>query len=294
MIGRDLWKHVEAADHLQWVFVGDPAQLPPVNEAPSPALSVPGVQLDAIVRQAAGNPILRMASAIREGRTYLHESAYVDERGVATTSSPHKFMESITRSYAGWGAQEPPEVRVLAYRNAVVRRYNAAIRAVLHGGSARERFVAGEWLMMIDTYFEFGRPVAFNSEEVRVERVEEAVVGLIGSAWRTHMIVAQLGTRSVTLPVLHHEEFERFESVLSSLREEAARGSRAWTDYYELREGFARLDYTYSLTIHKSQGSTFETVYVDHRDAVRSPVRERRSLLYVAVTRPSRRLALLI
>ncbi len=40
MIGQALWRHIDAADGVQWVFVGDPAQLPPVKEAPSPALAV--------------------------------------------------------------------------------------------------------------------------------------------------------------------------------------------------------------------------------------------------------------
>jgi exodeoxyribonuclease-5 len=54
------------------------------------------------------------------------------------------------------------------------------------------------------------------------------------------------------------------------------------------------VDYAYATTVHKSQGSTFDTVFVDHRDlqACRGP--EKRALLYVAVTRPERRLALLL
>ena len=39
MVGREEWSHIEDAPFsVQWVLVGDPAQLPPVNEAPSPAL----------------------------------------------------------------------------------------------------------------------------------------------------------------------------------------------------------------------------------------------------------------
>jgi exodeoxyribonuclease-5 len=54
------------------------------------------------------------------------------------------------------------------------------------------------------------------------------------------------------------------------------------------------VDYAYASTVHKSQGSTFDTVFVDRRDLQACRGDERDALLYVAVTRPSRRLALLV
>lgn len=47
------------------LFIGDPAQLPPV-EGKSPL--VPDVFLDEVVRQALDNPILRVATQVREGK----------------------------------------------------------------------------------------------------------------------------------------------------------------------------------------------------------------------------------
>src|SRR4051794_5530767 len=68
MVGDQLYRHVKR--HLPnafVLFVGDPAQLPPVDEPASPALSVSSrSHLDTIVRQAAENPILQAATAIRE------------------------------------------------------------------------------------------------------------------------------------------------------------------------------------------------------------------------------------
>jgi len=97
-----------------------------------------------------------------------------------------------------------------------------------------------------------------------------------------------------TLLVLHEDERERFENDLERTRMEAKENGARWTAFYELRERFARVDYAYATTVHKAQGSTFDTVFVDHRDlqACRGP--ERQALLYVAVTRPSRRLALFV
>ena len=246
------------------------------------------------MRQAKGNPILRVATALREGRPYLTEADFSSDRGVALTTSVAKMLNSVIRAFTGQDPNRPPEVRVLAYRNAAVRSYNAAIRQALHGTAASERFVAGEWLMMIDTHFQDGRAVAHNSEELLVRSVSEGVMASVGEFWKTHLVEARLNRHTITLPVLHEQEEARFASSLKRLHKEALSGTRKWSDYYALREGFPRLDYACALTIHKSQGSTFQTVYVDHRDAQRCPAVERRRLLYVAVTRPSQRLALLV
>ena len=62
---------------------------------------------------------------------------------------------------------------------------------------------------------------------------------------------------------------------------------RRWaSQYFPLKASFADLDFRYSLTVHKSQGSTFKYVYVnsDYRKARD----QQKQLMYVAVTRASR------
>lgn len=59
-----------------------------------------------------------------------------------------------------------------------------------------------------------------------------------------------------------------------------------WSEYFALKERFADVDFGYALTVHKSQGSTYEAVYV-HEDMLQSKD-ERPQLLYVAVTRASK------
>jgi exodeoxyribonuclease-5 len=93
---------------------------------------------------------------------------------------------------------------------------------------------------------------------------------------------------------LHEDEFERYEERLERRREKAQDDPSKWDRFFELREQFARVDYAYATTVHRAQGSTYDTVFVDHRDVRVCRGDERDALLYVAVTRPSRRLALLV
>ena len=295
MVGSQLWKYISRSEGLQWVFIGDPAQLPPVKEKPSPALDVPGATLQTVVRQGKGNPILDMATAVREGARYLDVAGFNGEKGVAVTSSADSFAESALAGFKDAPKDAPPPCRILAYRNVMVHHYNDKIRHKLHGTRSLPRFVEGDWLMMKDSYFEEEIVLCKNSEEVRVSSAIVDEVCASGGFWKVWMVeVEREEGENQVLPVLHESERDRYEKTLAGFKDDAIHKRRPWRDYYDLLERFAKVDYAYAMTVHKSQGSTFHTAYVDHRDlqVCRGP--EKQALTYVAVTRPSDRLALLI
>lgn len=69
-----------------------------------------------------------------------------------------------------------------------------------------------------------------------------------------------------------------------------------WKFYYEnLVDNFAEINFGYSITIHKSQGSTFDTVYVDLMDILDNQnTDEMIKSLYTAVTRAAIKLCFLV
>lgn len=73
----------------------------------------------------------------------------------------------------------------------------------------------------------------------------------------------------------------------------AASAAKDWPEYFALKEKFIDLRHAEALTIHKSQGSTFDTVFVDLGSlfACRNP-NDRRRLLYVACSRAKHQLFL--
>lgn len=297
MVGKVLWKYIDSSPGLQWLFVGDPAQLPPVAEPPSPALDVDGAMLKNIVRQAAGNPILRMAEKVRLGEPYLNAARFDAETGtgVFLTRDSKPFLESIIRGFKNQDGSAPPDVRVLSYRNVVVAHYNEKIRQELLGTKHPPRFAPGDWLMMQNTFFEDQVQICKNSEEVQVLGTEIKSHVTTGGFWKTHWLqVRRESGEEAIMPILHKDDELRFKQTLNRFREEAIQGNRPWSDYYTLLESFAEADYCYAMTVHKSQGSTFHTAYVEHRDLLACKGPERRALIYVAVTRPSHRLAMLI
>ena len=77
---------------------------------------------------------------------------------------------------------------------------------------------------------------------------------------------------------------ERMAALLKEARQEYSAVRDRWRDeYFPLKDAFASVDFGYALTVHKSQGSTYDVVYA-HPDMLESK-EERPALMYVAVTR---------
>jgi hypothetical protein len=73
--------------------------------------------------------------------------------------------------------------------------------------------------------------------------------------------------------------------------------AKAWGDYYKFKNQFMLLekvgevnkdfDYGFAITVHKSQGSTYDNVFVDEQDLnINRNNTERNKLKYVAFSRP--------
>lgn len=308
MVGQETMGYVRAAGHgVRWLFLGDPAQLPPVGEEPSAVFDLPGASLTRIVRQAAGNPIIEFTRRIREREAHLgpEHLVYDGEEGIAATRSERAFLESALRVFSSPTFEEDPHAgRILAYRNAVVDRYNRLVRNAIYGEDAEE-YVPGEWLVARETWMRDSVPVVINSEALKVIEAHKGTDSFaLGGQWTVWRLVVESerwNEREVV--VLADEDRAAYREAANRYRDDALdakknddrdAASGAWKNYYRLMEQYARVDYGFSTTVHKSQGGTFDSVFVDYRDLDRSREPERSALKYVAGSRPRRRLALLI
>lgn len=308
MVGEETMDYVKATRQgIRWLFLGDPAQLPPVGEAPSAVFDLPGATLTEIVRQARDNPIIEFSRRAREGLPHLRGDhlRYDGEQGVAVTRSRPAFLESAVRAFRSTAYKDDPTIaRVLAYRNAVVDRYNREIRAAIYGEDARE-YVPGEWLVARETWMPYDFPVILNSEALKVVSAQRTVDPVaLGGEWAVWRLLVQPDGRDRReITVLAAEEGPRYAALLKRYRDKAVEArlndvpdaaSDAWNDFYRLKEQYAQVGYGFASTVHKAQGGTFQSIFADYRDLHHSREPERRALKYVAGTRPRLRLALLV
>lgn len=291
----DILMDVQDNFNLSIVFSGDPAQLPPVNENPSPALDHDGYKLENIVRQERDNPIIQTSMNVRQAddaKSYRFQTNTDGEQGVEVVDNRTELIEKAYESFdTDVYRRRGDHVRILAYRNDVVETYNQICRELLYG--EEEQFIEGEWLVAHQPWYgsngEKMAPVIQNSEEFVVRGKEpDSLYGF--DTWVLQISSDPDSDDIRYIEVLNRDEIDRYEAKLEQLADEAKK-TKDWNDYYNYKEHFAHVDYSYAMTTHKAQGSTFTRTFVDVTDINTCPNREEISRLkYVATTRASERL----
>jgi len=74
--------------------------------------------------------------------------------------------------------------------------------------------------------------------------------------------------------VLHESALEQWQARCDVLkaRYKSHRNSESWKAFYDHLRISAPVDYAFALTAHRSQGSTFDNVFVSYRDINRNPL----------------------
>lgn len=295
MVNEELWQLlVNAVSNLygrtQLLFVGDPAQLPPVNESESACFReiLHRSELTEVVRY--GGAIGVIAEDIRKNlerdRLPRFQTDTNGDRTEGCFVLPQPVWETLMlRAFTSEAYQRnPDQVRALAYTNRRVAHLNRLIRQAIYGSNAW-RFVPGERLIAIHPCLNDENILLATSAECEVLEAQRGRDG----EWPVWFLSVETEDGNFkTLRVLHESVHADMNAKLDFLARE-----KRWMEFWDLKQYFHQVDYAYSLTIHKSQGSTFQDVFVDvssmaaNRNAV-----ERNQLCYVALTRAAKRLFL--
>lgn len=295
MINQEMWELLvnsvsRLTDKTQLLFVGDSAQLPPVGEEEAPCF-------EQIIHRSDLTEVIRYGGAIgllaEDVRTNLERTAMpraVSDRNEANTEGiftlpPSHWEKLMLRAFKSKAYEKnPDQVRVLAYTNARVNYLNNKIRAAIYGAKAA-RFVSGERLIAKNVCMGKDRVLLQTSEECLVmEAYLRRFEGWL--VWELEVMTEDYQER--TLRVLHEDEQQRLKSLLSDYSEK-----KQWMAFWDYKQLFHDMSYAYALTVHKSQGSTFQDVFVDVPNLMlnRKTI-ERNQLYYVAFTRAAKRLFL--
>jgi exodeoxyribonuclease V len=309
MVDLELFRHIRR--HLPnafVLFVGDPAQLPPVGEVESQTFNTTNrSHLTTIVRQAAGNPILEAAGIIRSSQggssdwSWLKQTALESGHGVFLPGeAAQRWMRKAFTSEEF--EADPNAFRYLAWTNRRVHRINETIRRWRYGDNIPTPFMPGESAL-------FRAPVVIEDSIVFATN-QEAKVLAIDKSTLSHDIKESTGVPKWTASIptwlvrlrdtdgsektVHMvAEDSEFQKATARIKDEAAEARIRWMHLHEFQQSFAKLQSIYSLTVHTSQGGTFGSVFIDLPDIRRreqTNLLEAQQMLYVAATRPSKRL----
>ena len=311
------------------VFVGDPAQLPPVGESSSPVFDLSrcrGAELTDVVRH--GGPVLRLAAGLRGGALPCCRPPVLpplrQPAGQVTIFERRDWLTAAQEALRRCaGTDNPDLVRILCYTNRSLEELVPMARRALHGAMADQLAVLpGEVLITRSAVLapacregeaggeEPDMVLGSNREllvqDVAPERCDLADFGvghddgLSAPVIETLQATVEAGQgrlRLRLLPPIGSPQRLALDTVLQQLRQQARAAGRQggrplWRRFFLVRDAFASLGPAAVLTVHRSQGSTFHEVFVDG-DVFRpaDPVL-RRQLVYVAVTRASQAVAL--
>lgn len=291
------------------LYVGDPAQLPPVGEIAAPCFATKGrSNLATIVRQAEGNPILKAATAIRTQQGGRPDWSWCQE---ASDGAHGVFVAG--NDAEGWMREAfcSPEFaanndtfRYLCWTNARVADVNARVRNWIYGDTPTP-FVAGE-NVLIRQPIQGPDGFAFNTNE----EAEVAGIDLDTHVFKFPSHVGGFGAKAQALEAfaeemevwriaLKHPIYQTVEVLIpryemqrknldQRLCAEAKLNSSRWYERFEFTEKLAKLQSVYALTIHTSQGSTVDNCFMDMQDLRKremSDPLECLKLAYVGLTR---------
>lgn len=306
MINEELWGYfLDKSQEFyprshRFILMGDRAQLPPIGESESQTFThdCNNASLTEVKRYQGA--IGELANSLRNNleSPVLPMIEYspdeCGESGVWATEA--KLWDAlVVKAFTSENSQKNADYcRVLAWRNARVSYLNAKIRKAL--GRSGE-FQVGDRIIAKEPFINNGFTVLPNSEEAEVIEVVNGSVGGWQVWFLTLSIEGQLA--QPIIPVLKQSYKAKFDAQLKVLSSE-----KKWGSFWRLKGQFANVDYSYCLTIHKSQGSSFTNGFVDLADISRCRSRnisqktgkliyERNQLAYVAVTRFEKRLFIL-
>ena len=306
------------------VFVGDPAQLPPVGEPVSPVFSL-GRASRAELRQVVRHqgPVLRLASGLRQGDLPCRRPPPLppirNASGQVALLERHEWLAAAQAALRRSAETDNPDLaRILCYTNRSLEQLVPIARRALHGEMADQLPVLpGEVLITRaavmapacregeDAAEEPDMLLGSNRElvvrDVIPERCDLADFGMPDApvidtlTARVEAGDSQLSLR--LLPPLGSAARIALEAVLARLRQQAKDagkqdGKGLWRRFFLVRDAFASLGPAAVLTVHRSQGSTFSEVFVDGDVFWPSDTVLRRQLVYVAVSRASQAVTL--
>jgi exodeoxyribonuclease-5 len=316
MINQSIYNLIKSAmkefSHIKFIFVGDPAQLPPVNDPNgiSPTFLIPQTHwafIDKIQRVAEGNPIITLVTSIRNNLAASHDHFSKENKldecgnGIHFINSNDEFHNMMFSHFSNISYNNDPNfVRVLAYTNKAVNEENILIRRHLYGPSVAE-FVPSEIVLVAEPIMdESGFNVMFTvGERLRIESTELKTDRILGfKYWSLDVInyeAPQHERRRETINVIHSTYISQYRTELSNLANNAKKliefnpsnKKTAWIPYFEFKKRFSWLRYIYATTVHCSQGSTFDNAFILNNDMniLQWNHVERNKLKYVAFTR---------
>lgn len=278
-ITPELMNHIRAkAPDSKIVYIGDPFQLAPTGHK-NPVVfncGLPTARLTEIVRNKG--TIQTLSTQFRE--TVEHgtfKDIVVDDETVKHVDGA-EFQRLINDAFLN----KESNIKILAWSNARVHQYNEYVRDLL---AIPEEPQIGMHLIT-------NNPIGIDNPKVPSIKTDShvwiqeiyAAEDLECPGWYLTVQNKQGNRHVVFMP----KDRQQANALLKHFAK-----NKMWNDYFKIKENWADLRPPHACTVHKSQGSTYDRVFIDLSDIGRCNITsDVARMLYVAISRASKQVIL--
>ena len=291
--------------NIKVLFCGDPFQLPPVFESmPSVSnLRIKEIELFDVVRY--DGELAVVAEEIRSNDTYqvFPYPFKSSEDGTIVRHINQTTWNNVAQKYFTSEAfvLDRNSVRFLAYTNKRCQELSSYVRNAIYGTelSKENPYLSDDLLIARAPVYRKGsnsnyQQIAINSQEFSV--IEPGVLLSDDETgykyWSVLVEPLDLEEHSaIALKILDEDSAVANEKNIKQMQDKLkqTKDYRVKTELTKeidnAKKAFDNVVYGYAITVHKSQGSTFERVFVDVNNIYSSNTKQK--MLYTAVTRAS-------
>lgn len=312
------------------LFVGDPAQIPPIGQKISEVFHQSDIEihwLTKVERQKTDNPLLPLYDNLRNNLDSVDGSfsrkTNINDKGegVIFITDKDEFRKIILETFNSESSKNDINfAKVIAWRNKTVMSSNKIIRTSLFGKDS-DVIENGDAIMGYRSVRSSnGRyNIIANSMDYKVVGKMDLSINKYGISGyqvrlREDLPYGKFKNKDIFIIDSNNEDnlhnyAELYDKFKKIGKEREKLGS--WEEYYSFRrqnilmktitkyrDGTLRnkheeiskdIYYSFAITGHRSQGSTFSCCFILEEDIRKNPlIKERNQIFYVSISRPSR------
>lgn len=278
-ISDSLFADIDALTHnCKILLVGDKYQLVPAKQ------TIPIMHTLECEHKATLTQIMRHGGSIAHAgarfkaavKTGVFSPLVVDGVDIIHTTGP-EFQARMDAEFTHPDYHED-KARVLAWMNDTVTMYNAHIRQI-RGCSTQ--YGVGDVLST-------NRPIIGKNRQVIAHTDINVHITAVGRS------EIQSGVAGKIVTINHgYDFFLPDDPIVARNHMKGIKLRKQWPEFFRLQECWLDLRPSFASTVHKAQGSTYDTVYINLSDITRCRVAsDVARMLYVAITRAAKQVIL--
>ena len=292
------------------LFIGDPYQLLPVDNSKTEIFTLrQQYKLTEIVRQAKDSYIIKIATKLREriaNQDFINLKQFFHENHESEIEFFHNKDEFIADFYKNKNWHKEDKI-LGSYTNKSVDAFNKTIRGQFwreKGQLTPPTLLPGDMLRFLDAYSVNNVNMYHNGQIITIEEATPHFHETLEIKYWDCKVVGAFSQQVFRVvdpssKLVFNDKLNKI-AKLAKKAQKMKNGYKAkqyWEVFFETRDMFANVQYIFSSTIHKLQGSTYDDSYIDlfslaDHNFISDDYKYR--LTYVAITRARKNIKIFI